>query len=243
MTSEKNDKRNMWIGIGAVGVCVAAIAGISSSGETPKIEIDDNFTFDCNAIYDETNNIIKCTDQEISGTYSAKDNIKLMSGDTELTTSDGNFSKMITAPTIPASEFETDTYVTTLILEKKYGETKEQFALLENGEQKLDKEVTIKWNITTDDKKLFDSKQDEWRERKKAEQKAATEATTTPASTINATPATTQSNSSSSTNSSPDSGVDDIVEGYCNDGTFVRGNPAAKGAANKCYGHDGWRDY
>ena len=44
-------------------------------------------------------------------------------------------------------------------------------------------------------------------------------------------------------NYSPSSGVDYVVEGYCNDGTYVKGDPSARGSANACYGHKGWRDY
>lgn len=51
------------------------------------------------------------------------------------------------------------------------------------------------------------------------------------------------SNSSSSGNNSPNSGITSTVSGYCNDGTYVTGNPAARGKANACYGHGGWRDY
>lgn len=215
------------------------------------IDVKESFTFDCNAVYDETENAIRCTEQEISGKYSARDNIKLMSGDTELTSSDGNFRSTITAPIIPASEFETETYATTLALEKKYGETKEQFILFENGNQKLSKEVTIRWNITPDDKKLFDNKQDEWKkkqeaEKKAAEQKAAVEssATTTAPAAIPSTTSDGNNNTNNSTTySSPSSGVDYVVEGYCVDGTFVKGDPSAKGGANKCYKHGGWRDY
>ena len=51
------------------------------------------------------------------------------------------------------------------------------------------------------------------------------------------------SSGSSSGNNSPNSGVTSTVSGYCNDGTYVTGNPAARGKANACYGHGGWRDY
>lgn len=47
----------------------------------------------------------------------------------------------------------------------------------------------------------------------------------------------------SNSNNSPNSGVTDTVSGYCNDGTYVTGNPSARGRANACYGHKGWRDY
>ena len=52
-----------------------------------------------------------------------------------------------------------------------------------------------------------------------------------------------QSTSPSNNYYSPDSGVSDIVTGYCNDGTLVTGRPSAKGRANACWGHKGWRDY
>lgn len=42
---------------------------------------------------------------------------------------------------------------------------------------------------------------------------------------------------------SPSTGTNTDVSGYCNDGTYVTGNPSARGKANPCYGHKGWRDY
>lgn len=52
-----------------------------------------------------------------------------------------------------------------------------------------------------------------------------------------------QTQSPPATNTSPNSGVTNTVSGYCNDGTYVTGNPSARGRANACYGHGGWRDY
>lgn len=61
------------------------------------------------------------------------------------------------------------------------------------------------------------------------------------------TPAPAYSSGSStpnrSDNYSPSTGTNTIVSGYCNDGTYVTGNPSARGKANPCYGHKGWRDY
>ena len=50
-------------------------------------------------------------------------------------------------------------------------------------------------------------------------------------------------NSATSGSKSPNSGVTDVVTGYCKDGTLVTGNPSARGKANPCHGHKGWRDY
>lgn len=58
-----------------------------------------------------------------------------------------------------------------------------------------------------------------------------------------ATQQNAQVQSPSNNNYSPNSGVTTVVSGYCNDGTYVTGNPSARGRANACYGHGGWRDY
>lgn len=61
------------------------------------------------------------------------------------------------------------------------------------------------------------------------------------------TPAPAYSGGSSTPNHSdsysPNTGTNTVVSGYCNDGTYVTGNPSARGKANPCYGHKGWRDY
>ena len=54
---------------------------------------------------------------------------------------------------------------------------------------------------------------------------------------------TDPTSTNSTSTHSPSSGVANTVSGYCNDGTYVTGNPSAKGKANACYGHRGWRDY
>lgn len=50
------------------------------------------------------------------------------------------------------------------------------------------------------------------------------------------------STSTALTNNSPNSVVTSIVSGYCNDGTYVTGDPSARGRANACYGKGGWRN-
>ena len=63
------------------------------------------------------------------------------------------------------------------------------------------------------------------------------------ASSTSSNTAPSTNNSSGGSNYSPNSGVNWVVSGYCNDGTYVTGDPSAKGRANACYGHKGWRDY
>ena len=74
-------------------------------------------------------------------------------------------------------------------------------------------------------------------ERRRASQQQTPKYTQTPAySGGSSTP-------NPSDNYSPSTGTNTIVSGYCNDGTYVTGNPSARGKANPCYGHKGWRDY
>jgi uncharacterized protein YabE (DUF348 family) len=53
-------------------------------------------------------------------------------------------------------------------------------------------------------------------------------------------PANTGGGSSSSNDVSVPYGTSDDIEGFCKDGTKVKGNPSAKGKANRCYGKGGW---
>lgn len=83
----------------------------------------------------------------------------------------------------------------------------------------------------------------ETRERAAAEERRRASQQQTP----RYTPAPAYSGGSSTPNRSdsysPSTGTNTIVSGYCNDGTYVTGNPSARGKANPCYGHKGWRDY
>lgn len=83
----------------------------------------------------------------------------------------------------------------------------------------------------------------ETRERAAAEERRRASQQQTP----RYTPAPAYSGGSSTPNRSdsysPSTGTNTDVSGYCNDGTYVTGNPSARGKANPCYGHKGWRDY
>lgn len=74
-------------------------------------------------------------------------------------------------------------------------------------------------------------------ERRRASQQQTPKYTQTPAySSGSSTP-------NRSDSYSPSTGTNTVVSGYCNDGTYVTGNPSTRGKANPCYGHKGWRDY
>lgn len=137
----------------------------------------------------------------------------------------------------------------------------------------VEKTAHIRYKLTDEDLKLISDRNIEWKkqeaERKalqekieaekkaEAERKAAEEAKERAAAeerrrasqqqTPKYTPAPAYSGGSStpnrSDNYSPSTGTNTIVSGYCNDGTYVTGNPSARGKANPCYGHKGWRDY
>ncbi len=137
----------------------------------------------------------------------------------------------------------------------------------------IEKTVHIRYKLTEEDLKLISDRNTEWKkqeaERKalqekieaekkaEAERKAAEEARERAAAeerrrasqqqTPKYTPAPAYSSGSSTPNRSdsysPSTGTNTVVSGYCNDGTYVTGNPSARGKANPCYGHKGWRDY
>ena len=64
-----------------------------------------------------------------------------------------------------------------------------------------------------------------------------------PAKTTTTTQTPTTTTTTPSTQTSPETGTNTLVSGYCIDGLYVTGNPSARGRANACYGHGGWRDY
>jgi hypothetical protein len=137
----------------------------------------------------------------------------------------------------------------------------------------VEKTVHIRYKLTDEDLKLISDRNTEWKkqeaERKtlqekieaekkaEAERKAAEEAKERAAAeerrrasqqqTQKYTPTPAYSGGSSTPNRSdsysPSTGTNTVVSGYCNDGTYVTGNPSARGKANPCYGHKGWRDY
>lgn len=246
------------------------------------INIPEEYTFNCNATWDESNNSIKCPKQKIDGTYSKYHKTELRVGYSDVDTKDNHFAKEISDYTIDPSLYITENYD-----EEKVKDTKNEksitFSLYNTylNRTVLEKTVHLHYVLTDEDLKLISDRNIEWKkqeaERKalqekieaekkaEAERKAAEEAKERAAEeakeraaaeerrrasqqqTPRYTPAPAYSGGSSTPNRSdsysPSTGTNTDVSGYCNDGTYVTGNPSARGKANPCYGHKGWRDY
>ena len=254
------------------------------------INIPEEYTFNCNATWDESNNSIKCPKQKIDGTYSKYDKTKLRVGYSDVNTKDNHFAKEISDYTIAPSLYITENYDEEKVKNTNL-ETSITFSLYNTylSRTMIEKTVHIRYKLTDEDLKLISDRNTEWKkqeaERKalqekieaekkaEAERKAAEEAKERAAEeakecatkvakeraaaeerrranqqqTPKYTQAPAYSGGSSTPNRSdsysPSTGTNTIVSGYCNDGTYVTGNPSARGKANPCYGHKGWRDY
>lgn len=175
---------------------------------------------------------------------------------------EGRFEKRYSEFEVKKDEYQTEKYSREEISRKYNFEATEEFTLYNNvlDRNVVNKKIKVKRQFSGEDLALIDQKNNEWRvaeaERKAAEEAAraaeeaakAAAAAQAEAERQAATQSRDQSSTGSSSNSSsrsysPNSGVKDVVSGYCNDGTYVTGNPSARGAANACYGHKGWRDY
>lgn len=254
------------------------------------INIPEDYTFNCNATWDEKIDSIKCPAQKIDGTYSNYDKAELRGGFSSVETKGDHFTKEISDHTIDQSLYITENYDEEKVKNTNL-ETSITFSLYNTylSRTMVEKTVHIRYKLTEEDLKLISDRNTEWKkqeaERKalqekieaekkaEAERKAAEEARERAAEeakeraaeeakeraaaeerrrasqqqTPKYTPAPAYSGGSStpnrSDNYSPSTGTNTIVSGYCNDGTYVTGNPSARGKANPCYGHKGWRDY
>lgn len=210
--------------------------------------------------YEGQDEVFKCRSQVISGHYSDYPSTKLTSvelGD-QLQLDSTAFS-FTYAPSVSVDQrfWETDD------LENKLSnELASETINLTIYNDRLSSEVAgrsihLVVKLNDEDKALIKQYQerykayqqqlaDEEAERETSEP-AANTASTMPNTSTNTTSTVTNTNtntsSSSNVNSSPSSGVNYQVSGYCIDGTFVTGDPSARGGANACYGHGGWRDY
>ena len=297
-TKQVNQTKRPWIPILilvflAISIIQGIIKLVNTSIEEHRfyaINIPEEYTFNCNATWDEKTNTIKCPGQKIDGTYSKYDKTELRVGYSDVDTKENHFAKKISDYTIDPSLYITENYD-----EEKVKDTKNEksitFSLYNTylNRTVLEKTVHIHYVLTDEDLKLISDRNTEWKkqeaERKalqekieeekkaEAERKAAEEAKERAAEeakeraakeareraaaeerrrasqqqTPKYTPAPAYSGGSStpnrSDNYSPSTGTNTIVSGYCNDGTYVTGNPSARGKANPCYGHKGWRDY
>lgn len=238
------------------------------------INIPEDYTFNCNATWDEKIDSIKCPAQKIDGTYSNYDKAELRGGFSSVETKGDHFTKEISDHTIDQSLYITENYDEEKVKDAK-NEESITFSLYNTylNRTVLEKTVHVHYVFTDEDLKLISNRNIEWKkqeaERKalqekieaekkaEAERKAAEEAKERAAAeerrrasqqqTQKYTPAPAYSGGSSTPNRSdsysPSTGTNTVVSGYCNDGTYVTGNPSARGKANPCYGHKGWRDY
>ena len=262
------------------------------------INIPEDYTFNCNATWDEKIDSIKCPAQKIDGTYSNYDKAELRGGFSSVETKGDHFTKEISDHTIDQSLYITENYDEEKVKDAK-NEEPITFSLYNTylNRTVLEKTVHVHYVFTDEDLKLISDRNIEWKkqeaERKalqekieaekkaEAERKAAEEAKERAAeeakeraaeeakeravkvareraaaeerrrASQQQTPKYTQtpaySGGSSTPNRSdsysPSTGTNTVVSGYCNDGTYVTGNPSARGKANPCYGHKGWRDY
>lgn len=227
------------------------------------INLSEEYTFDCNASLDENSSSIKCSDQQIEGSYSTYNTIILKNNyQNEAPIIRGeHFTEKVPSVAIDSSFYKTENYSED-IAKKSLKESTIELSLYNTFLKRnvLVKTIHIHHRLTEADLKLINDKNLEWKkqeaerialqekaaaeEKAEAERKAAEEARRhsaqqAPRSTTN----TSGGSNGTSNDYSPNTGTNTTVSGYCNDGTFVTGNPAARGKANACYGHRGWRDY
>jgi membrane protein involved in colicin uptake len=140
----------------------------------------------------------------------------------------------------------------TITIHWRFSETDYKLISDKNEEWKI-QEAERKAKEETDRKAKEEAERIEAENKAEAERQAAqerakqqqsnTKPSTSPTPSSSSGSSGSSYNSGSNSNNSPSSGVSSTVSGYCNDGTYVTGNPSARGKANACYGHKGWRDY
>lgn len=251
---------------------VSGINRSVEEGRNYYINIDEEIVLECGAVFDEKSEAVRCPEQQIAGEYSDYESVELKNNGIvvgkvgtgwsdsvtyavaeiggEIEVADGKFTKQVAAIEIPKEKYQTEDYNKEEIAREYGAGTSENFILYNKILQKevVSKTVRVRWQFAEADLALLDQKNTEWQtaeaERKAAEaaEKAA-EASRQAELQQRDSGVSNGSSSSSSRSTSPNSGVKDVVSGYCNDGTYVTGNPSARGAANACYGHKGWRDY
>jgi len=220
------------------------------------------YTFECNVAERATD--LYCTDATISGTCIG--NVEITASQTNrlsaltVSLSDGStLTSRIFGVTVPGmkiadyvdytTEYTDDFTAINEVLEEAGGTVtiKANRAYGKDDEAQIT-EVKVAWVLSDSDKDYIIKLHEEWvkeQEEKAAEEakKQAEEEAAKSTSTTSSSPAS--GNASSSTSSSSSSGystnTQNVVRGYCKDGTYVIGVPSASGKANECYGHGGWQ--
>lgn len=180
---ERNKKK---IVIGVIIVCAAIVAiviaavshAVKISTEENRdyyISIDDKFTFDCNAEYDEQYKSISCEDRTISGTFSNYDTITFdkynhIYGGTssDYKVNGNNFEKEL-GYQVYTSLYETDDF------NKDDLDTLESYSYISLYNTVLErdvfqKQIDIEYKLTEDDKNLIIQKHEDWKIWKQAEE-------------------------------------------------------------------------
>lgn len=253
-TVDEELQRDYWINLDlpATGEDVVIDCGLEPSANTSSSSEN----------YEGQDEVFKCRSQVISGRYSDYPSTRLISSQLgDQLQLDGDVFSFTYTPevSIDQSFWETED------LESKLSEELASEAVdLAIYNEQLSSEVAersihLVVKLNDEDKALIKQYQerykayrqqlaDEETERETSESAANTASTmpntsTSTTGTVTNTNTNTNTSSSSNANRSPSSGVNYQVSGYCIDGTYVTGDPSARGRANACYGHGGWRDY
>lgn len=149
-------------------VVLGIIGAIKNSIEENRdyyIAIDDEFTFDCNAHYNEENKTIYCDEQTISGTFSNFDITELY----WVEKIEGNNFTYKVKGSIYKSEYEKENFN----IDDFNSEIKRNVTIyLKNNYLKKDvlkKEITIHYHLSEADKALIEQKHNDWKAWKEAE--------------------------------------------------------------------------
>ena len=129
------------------------------------ISSKDNYSFDCNARYIESNNTIACAERIISGEFSRhEENVLLSDGiNYSITTEGDSFQKQLTEPIIPNELYENANFMPEAYLNKASHTTE----TLEIYNPTLDtflfeKEIEIHWRFSKEDLALVKDRHDKW---------------------------------------------------------------------------------
>lgn len=137
------------------------------------ISIEDEYSFDCNAIYDEKTKYLYCEEREIPGDYSDYETVYI--GGSTSDRGDGRFV-IVSKRSFYKSDYETENELDFTKIEKNLALDSDVYIYNRRLEKTVSrKNYTIKYHLTNADKELIAKKREDWKKWKAAEEKAKAE--------------------------------------------------------------------
>ena len=159
-----------------INVIAATIRTSIERGRDYYISVKDSYTFDCDLQYDSNTGQFVCRGGNIEGTFSKYDTVEIRADWSAVSTNNNSFSYSVRSDYVYPSDYQVSNFsIDNLIKKLSTATVKLEIYNKYLNSTVSNKDVTIHWNISNDERAMISNKNQEWRDeqaRKEAERQA-----------------------------------------------------------------------